>query len=163
MLAILFLLLLAVPLIELWVIVQVAREVGIVETFVLLILVSVVGAWLLRQQGMAAWVRLQQALARGDIPTKEVTDGALILLGGALLLTPGFVTDAVGLLLLFPPTRALLKSAVRPLLARWSRRRARIYSTRVVRVERRYGEASPPDRESGPPRLEPGEGDSPDS
>jgi UPF0716 protein FxsA len=163
MLAILFLLLLAVPLIELWVIVQVAREVGVVETFVLLILVSVAGAWLLRQQGMAAWVRLQQALARGEIPTKEVTDGALILLGGALLLTPGFVTDAVGLLLLFPPTRAVLKGAVRPLLARRARRRAGIYSARVVRVERRYGEASPTDRESGAARLEPGEDDSPDS
>ena len=103
----LFLLLLAVPIAELWVIVEVAGAVGILETLALLVLVSVAGAWLLKQQGMATWLRLRRSLERGDIPAEEVTDGALILLGGALLLTPGFLTDIVGLTLLLPPSRAV--------------------------------------------------------
>ncbi|MGH2731095.1 MAG: FxsA family protein [Actinomycetota bacterium] len=162
MIGLIFLLLLAVPVIELWVIVQVAGEVGVAETFLLLIGISIAGAWLLKQQGMAAWNRLQAALARGEVPTKEVTDGALIMLGGALLLTPGFVTDAVGILLLLPPTRALVKGAARPLFGRWARRRTSVYSAKVVRVERNYKSATPIEPES-PSLSPPVEDDSPDS
>src|ERR671919_3124196 len=76
---VLLIILLAVPIIELWLIVQVASEIGVLNTIGALIVISVLGAWLLKQQGLATWARLQAALARGEMPTKEVTDGALIL------------------------------------------------------------------------------------
>ena len=144
MAALLFILLLAVPVAELWVIVQVSEGIGGIQTLVLLLVVSVAGAWLLKQQGMATWRRARAALERGEMPTTEVTDGALILVGGALLLTPGFLTDAVGLALVFPPTRAAIKAAVRPAMARRVRRRLGIAApkkrsvreARVVKVER---------------------------
>ncbi|HYN37586.1 MAG TPA: FxsA family protein, partial [Actinomycetota bacterium] len=87
----LLILLLIVPIAELWVIVQVADQIGVVYTVLLLLFVSIAGAWLLKQQGLATWDRMQAALRRHEMPTTEVTDGALILLGGALLLTPGFL------------------------------------------------------------------------
>lgn len=136
----LFVVLLAVPIVELAVVVQVAEEIGVLETVALLVLVSVAGAWLLKQQGLATWRSLQATMARGEVPTKEATDGALILFGGALLLTPGFVTDAVGILLLLPPTRAAVKGAFRKLFAGWALRRSggagRVYSATVTRVRR---------------------------
>lgn len=142
---VLLILLLVVPIAELWVIVQVAGEIGALFTIALLILVSVLGAWLLKQQGLATWNRMQATLRRGEMPTKEVTDGALILLGGALLLTPGFLTDVVGLLLVFPATRAAVKSTFRRFLARRVRTRYGVttgapkpgtYDAKVVKVER---------------------------
>jgi UPF0716 protein FxsA len=121
--ALLFIALLVVPIAELWVIVQVAQGVGVAPTLGLLVLVSVAGAWLLKQQGLATWRRLQETMRSGRMPTREVTDGALILLGGALLLTPGFISDATGLVLLVPFTRAVVKAASRRLLGRYARRR----------------------------------------
>jgi UPF0716 protein FxsA len=139
MLPILFALLLAIPIAELWVIVQVAQGIGVLNTLGLLILISVAGAWLLKQQGLATWARLQRSLAAGQMPTREVVDGALIVLGGALLLTPGFLSDCMGLVLLLPPSRAVVKRMFRPLLARWATRRfvppgaRRVYDATVVR------------------------------
>lgn len=160
MLGVLFVVLLVIPIVELWVIVQVAGSIGVLETIALLIVVSVTGAWLLKQQGMQMWRRLQATLQRGEVPTKEVTDGALILFGGALLLTPGFVTDAVGIVLLLPPTRAAIKGAARRTLARWGRRRTgvRVYTTTAVRVER---PENGPTRSSSelPPEAAPEDGD----
>jgi UPF0716 protein FxsA len=125
-----FLVLIVVPIAELWVIVEAAQRIGLLATLALLILVSGVGAWLLKQQGLAVWRRLQETLGRGQMPTQEITDGALILFGGALLLTPGFLTDAVGVLLLIPATRGVVKGAARRLLGRWAlRRRARASRT----------------------------------
>lgn len=139
----LLVLLLVVPVAELWIIVQVAGEIGALYTIALLILVSVLGAWLLKKEGLATWDRMQATMRRGEMPTKEVTDGALILLGGALLLTPGFLTDVFGLLLVFPGTRAMVKSSFRSLLARRVRNRfggppnrPGTYETKVVKVER---------------------------
>ncbi len=137
-------LLLVVPVIELAVIMQVAGEIGVLNTLGLLILVSVAGAWLLKQQGLATWRSLEATMARGQMPTKEATDGALILFGGALLLTPGFVTDLVGLVFLIPPTRAFVKSGFRKLLGAWAVKRfgaagkagGAVYSARVTRVRR---------------------------
>ena len=150
--AVLFVVLLAVPVVELAVIVRVAEEVGVFETLALLVLISVAGAWLLKQQGLATWRSLQATTARGEVPTKEATDGALILFGGALLLTPGFVTDVVGILLLLPPTRAVVKGAFRKLFATWAVRRAgasgQMYSATVTRV-RRSPRADAPPRSSG--------------
>ncbi len=159
-----FLLLLAMPVVELAVIVQVAEEIGVLETLAVLVAISVAGAWLLKQQGLATWRSLQATTARGQVPTKEATDGALILFGGALLLTPGFVTDAFGLVLLLPPTRALVKSSFRKLFARWAIKRAgpagKVYSATVTRVRRAPTASRPGDRlpGEGPPD---GEGGSP--
>jgi UPF0716 protein FxsA len=161
MVGIVFVLLLLVPLAELWVIVQVAQGIGVLNAIGLLLLVSLAGAWLLKQQGIATWRRLQATLQRGEMPTNEVTDGAMILLGGALLLTPGFITDAVGLVLLIPASRAALKGGMRKLLARWAKRRSRergVYSATVLRVERDEGNG--PTRPSeGLPSSPPPDGD----
>jgi UPF0716 protein FxsA len=137
--AIFLVLLITVPIAELWVIVQVADGIGILWTLLLLFGISIAGARLLRQQGTSTWQRLRETTAAGGIPTEEVTDGAMILFGGALLLTPGFLTDVVGLLLLIPPTRTAIKKLFRRVMARRARSRERrrgIYTTRVVKVER---------------------------
>jgi UPF0716 protein FxsA len=148
---VIFLLLIVVPVVELWAILQVADEIGALNTVALLIVISALGAWLLKQQGMATWARLRQTLARGQVPTKEVTDGALILFGGALLLTPGFLTDAVGLILLFPPSRAAVKGLFRRLLGRWAQRRfpstgpRTIHSATVIHSRRADRDATRPE------------------
>jgi UPF0716 protein FxsA len=135
----LFFIFIVVPIAELFVIVRVAGVIGVVETIGLLILVSVLGTWLLKQQGMAAWRRLRVTLEQGRMPTDEISDGAMIMFGGALLLTPGFITDVLGLLLLFPPSRAAVKRAARGSMRRWVGKRSGmrgVYDARVVRVER---------------------------
>ncbi|MCQ3811933.1 MAG: FxsA family protein [Acidimicrobiia bacterium] len=123
MLVWLVLLFIAVPLVELYVIVETARSLGTLETIGLLILVSVVGAWMVKAQGMAVLWRVRSKLNEGQMPGKELVDGALVLFAGALMLTPGFVTDAFGLLLLFPPTRM----AIRPIVVRRFRHRVSYY------------------------------------
>lgn len=110
---VLFIVFLVVPLLELYVILQVGQEIGPLWTVGLLILVSVVGTWLVRREGVRAWSKFRAALQAGRPPTTEVVDGALVLFGGALLLTPGFLTDILGLTLVFPPTRAVVSRAVR--------------------------------------------------
>lgn len=105
----LLLLLLLVPFVELWVIVGAWQLIGGPETLLLLVGISVLGAWLVKREGLGVWFRLNEQLTQGRLPTDELVDGAIILFAGALLLTPGFITDAVGLLMLFPPTRAGLR------------------------------------------------------
>jgi UPF0716 protein FxsA len=112
-----------VPLAELAVLIAVGNWIGLVPTLILLLAVSVAGAWLAKREGLAAWRRLQLALAQGRMPTVEVTDGALILLAGALLLTPGFLSDVLGILLLLPPTRAIARRQLPRLAERRLRRR----------------------------------------
>ena len=102
-----------VPLVELYVIIQIGGSIGIVPTLLLLLLDSILGSLLLRSQGRSAWVALNRAIAESRVPAKEVLDGVLIIFGGALLLTPGFLTDIVGLLLLIPPTRAIVRGFMR--------------------------------------------------
>ena len=102
-----------VPLIELAVIIQVGQALGVGWTIALLALFSIVGAALLRHQGRRAWRAFRDALAEGRWPGDEVTQGALVIVGGTLLLTPGFVTDGVGFLLLIPTTRAGLSRLIR--------------------------------------------------
>ncbi|MEL7207564.1 MAG: FxsA family protein [Actinomycetota bacterium] len=106
LLVVLFVLL---PLAELWVIVAVADSVGIGPTLLLLLAISFAGAWMVRSQGWGALRRVQDVLGRGSLPTTELVDGALIILAGALLLTPGFITDGVGFALLIPPSRAVVR------------------------------------------------------
>lgn len=98
-----------VPLVELYVIIQVGESIGVLPTIALLLVDSVLGSLLMRSQGRAAWRNFLAASSSGKIPTREVLDGALVVFGGALLLTPGFVTDALGLALLLPPTRAVVR------------------------------------------------------
>lgn len=98
-----------VPIAELYVLWQIGSAIGILPTIALLILDSVLGAWLMRSQGRAAWLRFNRALAEGRVPGREVIDGVLVIFGGALLLTPGFLSDVLGLLLLLPPTRAIVR------------------------------------------------------
>ena len=101
--------LVAVPILELYVLLQVGQLLGVVPTLLLLVGMSLLGAWLLRREGTKAWAAFRAALASGRLPAREVADGALVILGGALLLTPGFATDAFGLFCVVPPTRAVLR------------------------------------------------------
>jgi UPF0716 protein FxsA len=99
----------AVPIAELAVIIQVGQAIGVWWTILILVADSILGSVLMRSQGRAAWRRFNAALQAGRVPAREVADGVLIIFGGALLLTPGFITDVFGLLFLLPPTRALIR------------------------------------------------------
>jgi UPF0716 protein FxsA len=116
--ALLVLALVVVPIVEIYVLLQVGQLLGVLPTVVLLVVMSLLGAWLLRREGARTWRAFREALARGRLPAAEVADGALVILGGALLLTPGFATDAVGLLCVLPPTRAVLRRLLTQLVAR---------------------------------------------
>jgi UPF0716 protein FxsA len=109
MLPLLLLLFLIVPLLELYVILQVGEAIGVLPTIAILIADSVLGSILMRSQGRLAWRRFNLAAAEGRVPAQEAIDGVLVIFGGALLLTPGFVTDVFGLTFLLPPTRALIR------------------------------------------------------
>jgi UPF0716 protein FxsA len=106
------------PLVELAVIVQVAGALGVLNTIGLMVLMSLVGAWLAKREGLGVLRRIQTALDRGEIPSREVADGGLIMLAGALMIAPGFISDCLALLLLFPPTRALVRGPVLRFAAR---------------------------------------------
>ena len=110
---------LAVPIVEIYLIVEVARYAGILNTVVLLILVSVAGAWMVRREGLGILRRAQEELATGRVPGRQVVDGLLVLVAGALMLTPGFATEALGLALLFPPSRIAVREV---LIRRFARR-----------------------------------------
>jgi UPF0716 protein FxsA len=141
-----------VPLAELYVIIQVGGAIGLVPTLVLLLGDALLGSMLLRQQGRAAWVRFNRALAENRMPHKEVFDGVLIIFGGALLITPGFITDIFGLILLIPPTRAI----VRGISSRIVRRRMAMGATmwtmgRAQRPPRQRPTPNGPGPGGGPP------------
>ncbi len=102
-----------VPIAELYVIIQVGEAIGVLPTILLLLLDAVLGSLLLRHQGRGAWRRFNEAIAQRRFPGKEVADGLLIVVGGTLLLAPGFLTDIVGVFLLIPPTRAIARSLLR--------------------------------------------------
>jgi UPF0716 protein FxsA len=120
-----------VPLAELAVIIAVGDALGLLPTLLLLLGISVAGAWLSKREGLAAWRRFQLAMAEGRVPTAEAADGAMVLLAGALLLTPGFLTDVAAVLLLLAPVRAWLRRLAPRLAARRLRRR----TGRVVVVD----------------------------
>lgn len=114
----LFVLFIVMPLAELYVIVQVGQAIGIWWTLAILLADSFIGAYLARTQGRAVWDRFNAQMAAGKIPAREIVDGAMIILGGALLLTPGFITDIFGILLLLPPTRAIWRGLLKKLAGR---------------------------------------------
>jgi UPF0716 family protein affecting phage T7 exclusion len=129
-----------VPLIELVVILQVGQVIGTGWTVALLVIDSLVGAWLLKRESVRAWHDFRAALSAGRWPGDEVTQGGLVIVGGTLLLTPGFVTDVVGLLALLPPSRAVASQAHPP--SPRPRRRARWYRRGRVRGRRASGDRS---------------------
>lgn len=112
----LFLIFLIVPLIEIYLLLVVGAVIGPLPTIAIVVLTAVLGAWLLRIEGFQTWFRLQQSLAQGKIPALEIVEGPILLVGGALLLTPGFFTDFLGFLCLFPATRRRIAQYI---LRRW--------------------------------------------
>jgi UPF0716 protein FxsA len=110
--AILFVALIGVPLLEIYVVIEVSRAIGLAATLALLIGDAVIGTLLMRSQSRAVWRSACRALSRGRAPAREVLDGALVISGGALLIAPGFITDLFGALLLAPPTRGPIRRLV---------------------------------------------------
>ncbi|HEX8958526.1 MAG TPA: FxsA family protein [Solirubrobacterales bacterium] len=108
----------AVPIVEIYVIVRVGELIGVLPTLALLVADAVLGSLLLRHQGRGAWRRFNAALAERRFPAREVADGLMIAVGGTLLLTPGFVTDVFGAILLIPPTRAIVRRLLRAYVSR---------------------------------------------
>ena len=138
------------PIAEVLVAIQVAHAIGVLATIVLVLAGWPLGIWALRSQGAAAWRRLGEAIAQRRAPAREVADGALVLIGGILLMIPGFITDVLALALLAPPSRALM----RPLLGRG------LLSRLVLRATRRGRTGSAYDVDSTavdikPPQLRP--------
>ncbi|MFT4988924.1 MAG: UPF0716 protein FxsA [Acidimicrobiales bacterium] len=109
MFGLVFLLLIVVPIVEFYVLVQVADGLGWLPSIVLLLAVSMIGASLMKWQAAGAIGRIQATMAQGKMPSKELADAALMIFGGALLLTPGFFTDVVGLAMFIPPLRAIAR------------------------------------------------------
>ena len=137
LLLVLVVLFVVLPIAELAVIIQVADGIGIGETILLLIAVSAVGGWLCKREGLGVLRRIQASLDRHELPARDLADGGLILFAGALLVTPGFITDVLGVLLLLPPTRAMF----RVLLLAGLGRRARLVTVVSDRVR---GPGRPP-------------------
>ncbi len=113
MLAVFALIFIVIPLVEIYVAVQVAHVIGELDTIGLLLLISIGGAWLTKYAGFGVISRIRQQLSAGHMPTNELIDGALVLSAGVLLVVPGFVTGALGLVLLFPPTRVVARGALK--------------------------------------------------
>jgi len=107
-----------VPLVEIYVIIQVGQAIGAWWTILLLILDSIFGSWLIVHEGRRAWQALNMALSSGKMPARELADGALILVGGTLMLSPGFVTDAFGILLILPFTRPIARRVLTRVVSR---------------------------------------------
>jgi UPF0716 protein FxsA len=107
-----------VPIVEIYVIIQVGQVIGAWWTIALLIADSIFGSWLIAHEGRRAWQALSVALSSGRMPSRELADGALILVGGTLMLSPGFVTDAVGIVLILPFTRPFARAALTRLVSR---------------------------------------------
>ncbi|HSH60374.1 MAG TPA: FxsA family protein [Acidimicrobiales bacterium] len=124
MFGLLALLFLVVPFLELFVIIQVGQAVGAGWTIGVLVLVSIMGAWMMKREGIGVLRRARARIGAGEVPGNELTDGVFILLAGALLLTPGFLTDIFGILLLLPPVRVgMRRGATRTYRRRRGRRR----------------------------------------
>ena len=143
-----------VPIAELYVIFKIGDSIGWLPTLALLVIDSIAGWWLLKSQGRTVWQRFQSTMQAGRVPHREVIDGVLVIFGGAFLLTPGFITDIFGFLLLLPPSRAVFRRFL-------IRRGGRMFGISVA-TGRRSTPAARQDwdvegsaREVDQPRLEP--------
>ena len=114
----LLLLFTVVPAVELLLLIEVGTHIGAAPTLMIIVLTGVVGATLARIQGLAVLGKIQAQLNRGELPTEDMLHGVMILIGGLVLLTPGFLTDAFGFLLLFPLTRDIIKQVLKRQLQR---------------------------------------------
>jgi UPF0716 protein FxsA len=112
-LAFFVLLFIVIPMVEIYVAVLVGHAIGALNTIGLLVLLSILGVWLTKHEGLGVISRIRRQLESGQMPTNELIDGGLVLAGGIMLIAPGFVTDALGLLLLFPPTRIVARSILK--------------------------------------------------
>lgn len=121
----LFVAFIVMPLIEIYAVIQVGQWIGAWWTIAILVLDSLIGAWLVKREGGRAWRALVDKLRGGGVPGRELADGALVLIGGTLLLTPGFVTDALGFVLVLPITRP----AFRRLLTGYAASRVTVMAT----------------------------------
>lgn len=145
------LLLILWPFIEIAVFLQVVQWIGVLDTFALMLVISLGGAWLVRRQGVGTFARMRAELDAGRVPTGPMTDGGLLAVAGFLLLVPGFVTDFFGLLLLLPPVRAGVRA--------WLGRRFTVRTRGRVRLPPDVGyldveDPRPPPRHD-PPELLP--------
>jgi UPF0716 protein FxsA len=113
-----FVLLLVVPILEIATIIAVGRVIGGWQTLVLLLLESALGAWLVRREGARTWAALAEALNTGTMPSRQLADAALVLVGGTLLLTPGFLTDIAGFFFILPITRPVARRLLQAVVAR---------------------------------------------
>ena len=148
MVILLFCVFILLPLAELYVIVQVGQWIGIWPTLAILLIDGFLGAWLARSQGRAVWQRFNAQMAAGKVPAREIVDGAMIIFGGALLLSPGFITDILGIMLLLPPARAIWRGLLKRIAGRHPAGRP------VFFFYDRVGDRSwrPSDRGAPPPR-----------
>ncbi len=105
------------PILEIYVIIQVGQEIGAMPTILLLIAESALGWWIVKREGRRAWQTLNEAVASGNLPGRELADAAVVLVGGVLLLTPGFVTDLFGFLFVLPFTRPVARRLLSALVA----------------------------------------------
>lgn len=117
-LAVAFVLLLVVPVLEIAAIIAVGKVIGGWQTLVLLLVESALGAWLVRREGARAWKALSTALTTGQMPSRQLADAALVLVGGTLLLTPGFLTDIVGFFFILPFTRPIARTLLETVVAK---------------------------------------------
>jgi UPF0716 protein FxsA len=159
MIGLLFLLFVVVPLVELYALVTVAGVIGLLPALALLLAISFLGVWLVKREGLGVLRRMQDTLGRGELPANEMVDGGLLVVAGVMCLVPGFVTDAMGLVLIVPPVRTFVRNR---LIQRWTRGagvaggRVPFVRARVVDVEyvgdvtpRRGPSGSPPELGSG--------------
>jgi UPF0716 protein FxsA len=133
-----------VPIVEIYVIIQVGQWIGAIPTLLLLVVESLIGAWVVRREGRRAWGALRDTIRAGTVPGKELIDGALVLIGGTLLLTPGFVTDVVGFFFVLPFTRPFARRLVQvEVNRRAARRMTSPYAPRSGDTHRIYRDDDP--------------------
>jgi UPF0716 protein FxsA len=119
----LFAIFIGIPILEIYVIIQVGHVIGAIPTVVLLVVESLIGAWVVKHEGRRAWDALNETIRTGQMPGRQLADAALVLVGGTLLLTPGFVTDIFGFFFVLPFTRPLARRITTAIVARRAVRR----------------------------------------
>lgn len=139
MFARLLLLFILVPISELAIFIALGDKIGLAPTLGIIVLTAILGAYLTKSQGIKALNKYQQALTQGKLPHDEVMDGLMILIAGAVLLTPGFLTDAIGFSLLIPPFRRVIKAIIKDRL----RERANVVSQNVNAATRPFTQEAP--------------------
>jgi len=108
----LFILFTIIPVLELWLLIEIGGVIGFFPTVMVVIITGISGAWLAKMEGISVLTKIQKSMSQGVIPKTELVNGLLVFVGGAMLLTPGFITDITGLLMIFPPTRAIFSTVL---------------------------------------------------